>query len=73
MVLRTAKRTVKIGLAGPDSRGDRVATNRTSQVVPDVDIRWKKGGPHKNRGPYEVDKRWPGAAMGRVPNRHGSE
>ena len=24
----------------------RVATNRKSQVVPDFDIRWIKGGPH---------------------------
>ena len=42
----------------------RVATNRKSQVVPDLDIRWKKGGPHSKGGPYEVEKKWPGAATG---------
>ena len=42
----------------------RVVTNLKSQVVPDFDIRWKKGFPHKTSGLYKVEKRWPGAATG---------
>ena len=50
-------------LCSEEARIDhRVATNRKSQVVPDLDIRWKKGGPHLKGGPYEVEKRWPSAA-----------
>ena len=35
-----------------------------SQVVPDFDVKWKNGGPHYKGGPYEVEKRWPIAAIG---------
>ena len=47
----------------PSLGGARVATNRKCQVVPDLDKVEKRWSTLKG-GPYELDKKWPGAATG---------